>query len=98
MPPAGREPWLRKDRLTLQWAGDERAVVDAVRFEVLGANREGYAQAVAFYHGDFLESLADDEWIVAHRDRLRDRHSRCSSRSSRDAGLRAIAQQRSSTR
>ncbi|MEO6990504.1 MAG: BTAD domain-containing putative transcriptional regulator [Candidatus Baltobacteraceae bacterium] len=73
VPHAGREPWVRKDRVTLQWAGGDRCFVDAVRFEALGSTSEGYAEAVTLYGGEFLESLADDEWIEAHRERLRDR-------------------------
>jgi predicted ATPase/DNA-binding SARP family transcriptional activator len=82
--PPSREPWLRKDRTTVEWLVDARSHVDSVRFEALASDTERHGEAVELYAGDFLEGT-DDEWIIAHRERLRERQL---------AMLRSLAQRR----
>ena len=67
------EPWIRKDRTSLQWLIDGRSFVDAARFEALCDDPQRHPEAVALYRGEFLDGVAEDEWVIAHRDRLRER-------------------------
>jgi predicted ATPase/DNA-binding SARP family transcriptional activator len=74
LPPAtDGEPWILKDRTSLQWCSDGRSFVDAARFEALSDDPQSHPEAVELYRGEFLEGLTDGEWVSAHRDRLHER-------------------------
>lgn len=64
-----REPWIAATDDLVWWNGDGATRLDVAEFErAIAANDlEG---AVALYTGDLLEGSYDD-WIVAHRERLR---------------------------
>ena len=68
----GDQPWIGKDRVNLRWLGGDRAEIDVLRYEALGAE-DVASQAVAdLYGGDLCDGI-DDDWLVPHRERLRDR-------------------------
>ena len=58
------------DRMTVRWNTSADAFVDIIAFEAFASDPATYDRAVALYRGDLLSSVYED-WILAHRDRLR---------------------------
>jgi len=87
--PKSDEPVLIADQHHIRWNRLYDESVDVCRFERYSAARdEGTAQAVNLYRGDLLPGLYE-EWLLPHRERLRDlqgKNLEHSSRRARQAG------------
>ncbi len=73
LPSREDEPWLIVDADTVRWNDASGAFVDVVAFESLAADPHTQAAAIDLYAGDLLEDVYDD-WVVAERERLRNRY------------------------
>lgn len=72
--PAAAEstPWILSDKRTVQWNPQAPAWCDVTAFRQCGSDSESAAGAIELYRGDLLEGF-EDEWLLEHRDRFRER-------------------------
>lgn len=65
-------PWILSDKRTVQWNPEAPAWCDLTAFRQCTADPAGAADAVELYRGELLEGF-EDEWLLEHRDRFRER-------------------------
>ncbi|HKW44410.1 MAG TPA: AAA family ATPase, partial [Candidatus Eremiobacteraceae bacterium] len=65
------EPWIAATDDLVHWNGDSSMRLDVAEFERASKTSADFGAAAALYTGDLLEDLYDD-WVVTHRERLRD--------------------------
>ena len=71
LPPATPDaPWVLTEQGTIQWNPAAPAWFDVAAFVAAAADPNRLDEAVDLYGGDLLPNLYDD-WIFAHRERLR---------------------------
>ena len=63
-------PWIEATDDVVRWNGDGAMRFDVADFESACTSTARFAEAASLYGGDLLEGSYDD-WVVAHRERLR---------------------------
>jgi len=70
LPERAGAAWIIGEGDSLRWNGGADEWFDVAVFEALLKDRRSLPQAIDVYAGDLLPNLYDD-WVIAHRDRLR---------------------------
>lgn len=69
-PNSSGRPWIVADSESIRWNDAAPFWLDVSEFERLSADPATLSEAAQLYGGDLVEDLYDD-WLIAHRERLR---------------------------